>query len=102
MMGDHFATTKGYAEYGETAKAMQAAGVEAIADAYVAGQVWGTPQQILDKIQARRQVVGDYDAMLCMRFAGMPYAALERSLRIFAKHVMPELKSWNMATTMAA
>jgi hypothetical protein len=37
-----------------------------------------------------------------MRFAGMPYAALERSLRIFAKHVMPELKSWNMATTMAA
>ena len=102
MMGEHFTGMKGYEAYGETAKVMREAGAEAIADAYVAGQVWGTPQQILDKIQARRQLVGDYDAMLCMRFAGAPYELVERSLRTFAKHVMPELKSWNIATTMAA
>ena len=102
MMGDHFANVKGYEEYGETAKAMQTAGLEAIADGYLAGQTWGTPQQILEKIQTRRAVVGDYDGLFCVRYAGTPYAVVERTLKTFAKEVMPELKSWNIAKTMAA
>ncbi len=102
MMGAHFSDTRGYAEYGENARMMREAGVEAIADAYVAGQIWGTPQQILDKIQARRAIVGDYDALLCVRYAGTPYESVERTMRTFAEHVMPELKRWNIATTMAA
>lgn len=102
MMGDHFADVKGYEEYGETARAMQAAGQAAVADAYVAGQVWGTPQQILEKIEARRRELGDYDALMCVRFAGTPYEVVARTLQTFAKHVMPELRSWDVAATMAA
>ncbi len=102
MMGDHFAGVKGYEEYGETAKALQGAGMEAIADDYLKSQTWGTPTQILEKIQARRAIVGDFDALYCVRYAGTPYAVVERSLRTFAKEVMPELKRWNIATTMAA
>jgi len=37
-----------------------------------------------------------------VRFAGAPYAVAERSLRTFATKVMPELKSWNVPTVMAA
>ncbi len=102
MLGDHFANARGYAEYGETAKVMQTAGMEAVAEHYLNVQIWGTPQQCLEKLEARRAVVGDHDQMLCVRYAGLPWEVVERSLETFARHVMPELKSWNIATTMAA
>ena len=102
MMGDHFADVQGYEEYGEGAKAMQAAGMEAIADDYLAGQTWGTPQQILDKIQARRNILGAYDILLVTRYAGLPYETVERTMRMFASEVMPELRSWDSPETIAA
>ncbi len=102
MMGDHFSDVSGYEEYGETAQVMQAAGLDAIADEYLAGQTWGTPEQILEKIRARREIVGDYDIMLCTRFAGTPYDVVERTLRTFGAEVLPELKRWNSAETIAA
>lgn len=100
MMGDHF--PQGYEEYGQNAKALAEAGLDNMAAAYLAGQTWGTPQQILDKISARRATIGDYDGMYVVRFAGAPYAVAERSLRTFATRVMPELKSWNVPAVMAA
>lgn len=100
MMGDHF--PKGYEEYGQNAKALASAGLDAIAEGYLAGQTWGTPQQILDKINARRAVVGDYDGMFVTRFAGTPYEVTERTMRTFAAKVMPELKSWGISGSMAA
>jgi alkanesulfonate monooxygenase SsuD/methylene tetrahydromethanopterin reductase-like flavin-dependent oxidoreductase (luciferase family) len=102
MMGEHFSDAKGYAEYGETAAAMREAGLENVAEAYLAGQLHGTPQQMLDKIEARRAILGDFDMLFCFRFAGIPFAAAERSLVTFAKEVMPEMRGMNMATTMAA
>ena len=102
MMGDHFAGAKGYEEYGEGAKAMQAAGMEAVADDYLAGQTWGTPQQILDKIQARRDILGAYDILLVTRFAGLPNEEAQRTMRTFAREVMPELRSWDSPETIAA
>ena len=100
MMGDHF--PKGYEEYGQNAKALAGAGLEGMAEAYLAGQTWGTPQQILEKISARRQTIGDYDGMYVVRFAGAPREVAERSLRTFAAAVMPEVKSWNVPSSMAA
>jgi alkanesulfonate monooxygenase SsuD/methylene tetrahydromethanopterin reductase-like flavin-dependent oxidoreductase (luciferase family) len=102
MMSDHFSKAKGYEEYGQNAQALAAAGLDAVADGYLAGQTWGTPQQILDKINARRAGVGDYDAMFVTRFAGTPYDVVERTMRTFAAKVMPELKSWNISGSMAA
>ncbi|MGD9600518.1 MAG: LLM class flavin-dependent oxidoreductase [Gammaproteobacteria bacterium] len=100
MMSEHF--PKGYEEYGQNAKALASAGLDTIAEGYLAGQTWGTPQQILDKINARRSAIGDYDGMFVVRFAGTPYDVVERSLRTFASKVMPELKSWNISPLMAA
>ena len=102
MMGDHFADAQGYEEYGEGAKAMQAAGMEVVADEYLAGQTWGTPQQILDKIQARRDILGAYDILLVTRFAGLPYEDVERTMQTVANEVMPELRSWDSPETIAA
>lgn len=102
MMGEHFKDAKGYEAYGDAAAAMKEMGLEAVAEAYVAGQVWGTPQQMLDGFEKRRQVIGDYDILMIPRFAGMPYEVAERTLKTFCEKVVPELRSWDTTATQAA
>lgn len=102
MMGEHFKDAKGYEEYGDTAVAMREMGIDVIADGYVENQVWGTPQQMLEKFEARREVIGDFDILLVTRFAGMPFEVCSRTQEVFAKEVLPELKSWSTAETQAA
>ncbi|MEX2481894.1 MAG: LLM class flavin-dependent oxidoreductase [Gammaproteobacteria bacterium] len=102
MMGEHFSNVKGYSEYGETAAAMREAGLEAVAESYLETQLHGTPQHILDQIAERRDIVGDFDVLVCFRFAGIPFEAAMRSLETFASDVMPALRDMNMATTRAA
>lgn len=102
MLGEHFANAKGYEEYGEAASAMREAGMEALLDAYLASQITGTPQQMLDRIEARRAVVGDFDMLFCFRFAGISQEAAMRSIETFSTDVMPELKGLGMSRTLAA
>jgi alkanesulfonate monooxygenase SsuD/methylene tetrahydromethanopterin reductase-like flavin-dependent oxidoreductase (luciferase family) len=94
MMGEHYASAKGYASYGAAAAAMREAGLEKIVEAYVAQQIWGTPDQMLRRFEERRAFLGDTGVLACFRFAGMPYDVAERSCRLFAREVMPVLKSW--------
>ncbi|MGE0486948.1 MAG: LLM class flavin-dependent oxidoreductase [Gammaproteobacteria bacterium] len=102
MMGEHFKNAKGYEAYGDTAVAMREMGLDAVAKAYVEGQVWGTPQQMLERFEQRRQVIGNYDVLIIPRFAGMPFEIAQRTVETFAKEVMPELRSWGAARTEAA
>jgi len=102
MMGEHFKNAKGYEAYGDAATAMNAMGLDAVVDSYVAGQVWGTPQQMLEGFEKRRRVIGDFDVLMISRFAGMPFECAERTLKTFAEKVMPELRSWDTAKTQAA
>lgn len=102
MMGEHFKNAKGYEAYGDTATAMQAMGLDAVANGYVQGQVWGTPRQMLEGFEKRRRVIGDFDILMIPRFAGMPFEVAERTLKVFAKEVVPELKRWDTAAIQAA
>ncbi len=102
MMGEHFKDAKGYEAYGDTAVAMREMGLDAVAEGYVAGQVWGTPQQMLEGFEKRREVIGDFDALIIPRFAGMPFDVAERTMRTFAEEVMPELRSWDRQASRAA
>ena len=102
LLGEHFSNMDGYAEYGEAAKLLAAAGQESMADDYLASQTWGTPEQVLEKIRARRDCVGDYDILLCTRFAGTPEEVTHRTIRTFGEQVLPELRQWDTAETIAA
>ncbi len=94
MMSEHFANTKGYAEYGVGAEAMRAAGLEAMAQGYVNQQLWGTPDQILRKLEALRADIGDIGCLSAFRFGGTPFEVSERSMRLFAKEVLPVIRDW--------
>jgi alkanesulfonate monooxygenase SsuD/methylene tetrahydromethanopterin reductase-like flavin-dependent oxidoreductase (luciferase family) len=91
LESDHFKEAKGYESYGSAVDLMKAIGLEKLCDMYLGVNVWGTPDQILDKLHARREVVGDHDLTCCFRFAGLPSADAEASMRTFAEDVLPRV-----------
>ena len=93
MAGEHFATTKGYERYAQSAKILRAAGLEKAAQHYAATTLWGNPERILGQIEAIRDVVGDFELSLQCAFGGMPYDQARASLELFAREVMPKARS---------
>jgi alkanesulfonate monooxygenase SsuD/methylene tetrahydromethanopterin reductase-like flavin-dependent oxidoreductase (luciferase family) len=94
MMGEHFRDAKGYKAYGDAIDMMRAAGKEGVAKAYVEQQVWGTPDQILRKLEERWDFFGPFGELCAFRYAGTPFEVAERSARLFGAEVMPVLKQW--------
>jgi alkanesulfonate monooxygenase SsuD/methylene tetrahydromethanopterin reductase-like flavin-dependent oxidoreductase (luciferase family) len=91
LQSDHFKQAKGYESYGSAVDMMRAIGLDKLCEMYLGVNVWGTPDQILDRLQARREVVGDHDLTCCFRFAGLPYDDAEASMRLFAAEVLPRV-----------
>ena len=89
---------KGYEAYAGAVDILKAAGKEQSLEDYVNVQAYGTPQQILDKLEKRREVVGDFEWSVMMSYAGMPHEEVEKSMRLFGKEVLPEVKSWGVET----
>ena len=71
---------------------MRGIGLEAMCDMYIDVQAWGTPDQIVDKLLARRDIIGDFELVCCFRYAGLPFEDAQRSMRTFAAEVLPALR----------
>jgi hypothetical protein len=93
-MSDHFRDTKGYDLYASAADAFRAAGMEPAMNVYVGIQTWGTPIQILEKLEARRRLLGGFETLAIGRYGGMSVEDAEKSLRLFANRVLPEVHAW--------
>jgi hypothetical protein len=70
-------------------------GLDAFSQAYMDAQAWGTPRQIVEKLEHWRGVLGPFDMIVAFRAAGIAYADAERSMRLFAEKVIPELRRWD-------
>jgi len=55
--------------------------------------VWGTPAQCYEKILEIRERVGNDTFVGVFSYGGMDYADAERSMRLFAREVMPALQN---------
>ncbi|HEX5365525.1 MAG TPA: LLM class flavin-dependent oxidoreductase [Acidimicrobiales bacterium] len=93
LAGDHLKQAKGYEAYGEAVDVLKAVGLEAMADAYLAVNVWGTPDRIVERLRARRDLIGDFDLTACFRYAGLPFEDARASMQLFATEVMPALRA---------
>jgi alkanesulfonate monooxygenase SsuD/methylene tetrahydromethanopterin reductase-like flavin-dependent oxidoreductase (luciferase family) len=92
LKGEHFKESKAYRSYGEAVDMLRALGLEDMSRAYVECQSYGTPARIIERLERRRAIVGDYELNVCAKFSGMPFDTAERSLRLFAAEVMPALR----------
>lgn len=98
FMQDYHKEIKGYEAYGEAAKFLNSIGLDAAVDDYIAHQAWGTPQQILDKLDRRRAVIGHYEWSSIVSYGGLPFDQVESSMRLIGSDVLPELKKWREDT----
>ena len=94
FLGEHFKTVKGYDAYQQKAEIMRQAGFEGAVAGFMQAASWGTPDRILRGLEERRRVIGDFELNVAFRFGGTPFDVAERGLRLFAKEVLPVLKSW--------
>ena len=97
FMVDYHKEIKGYEAYGDAAMFLNSLGLDAAVDDYISHQAWGTPQQILDTLAARREVIGHFEWNSIVSYGGLPFDAVERSMRLIGKEVLPELRSWQEA-----
>jgi len=92
LMSEHFKDAKGYDYYASAADLFRSVGVEPAVRTYCQIQTWGTPEQILEKLIARSELLGAYELNMIVSYGGMPIELAEQSMRLFATEVLPELK----------
>ena len=101
MASENFGKAKGYEYYEQMAKALKG-NTSASIEYFLSLQVWGTPEMCFNKIDEIRQKVGADHFTGVFSYAGMPIEDAEKSLRLFASDVMPELKKLNGTKAEAA
>ena len=91
--GEHFKHMPSYATYVALGDAMNAAGgPEKAYKDYIAGNLIGTPEQLLEKDALRKESVGDYEIIANFSYGGMPYERVYAQMKRFADKVMPKLR----------
>jgi alkanesulfonate monooxygenase SsuD/methylene tetrahydromethanopterin reductase-like flavin-dependent oxidoreductase (luciferase family) len=92
LRGDHLMKTPGYESYGRMQEILNGGGADALTEFFLSLQIWGTPQQCYERVLDVRSKVGNDTFIAAFSYAGMPHAEAERSMRLFANQVMPELR----------
>jgi alkanesulfonate monooxygenase SsuD/methylene tetrahydromethanopterin reductase-like flavin-dependent oxidoreductase (luciferase family) len=102
LMGEHFAKMKGYESYGEAAEMLKDIGLEDQVRGYVDQQAYGTPDQILAKLEHRRKVLGPFSLNACFRYSNLTNEDAQASMKLFAKEVLPVVREWDKEHDQAA
>ena len=92
IRNDHFKGLKGYEYYNNMTEKVAQYGDDDVREFFLNLQVWGTPEQCLEKIERIHERVGHGSYVAVFSYGGMPYADAEASMRLFAEKVMPRLK----------
>jgi alkanesulfonate monooxygenase SsuD/methylene tetrahydromethanopterin reductase-like flavin-dependent oxidoreductase (luciferase family) len=100
--GSHWRETKGYEAYQVGADMIREAGMEAAGAGYADTQIWGTPEQIVEKYRHRLEVFGDHQPNVAPSFAGLPFDKVRASLELFGEKVVPELHKMGVQTAVPA
>ena len=89
------ADVKGYEYYGALANNIAKHGIEAFVNFLADLQVWGTPDQVHDRLIEYVERV-DAGAMISMfSYGGMPHDMAKANMTLFAEKVLPRLKAYD-------
>ncbi len=97
MTSDHHGSIKGYESYSALKMTPEQAEV-AIKDAHKSS-IAGTPKEVLEQLDAVRIQREPQGMMPHLYTGGMPHDECMRSIRLFAKECLPEMKSWPSAVS---
>lgn len=88
---DRFRQTKGYEQYAKFSDYANAKPLEEVGANHARPQAWGTPDQVLAKLQHAQEMTSAEEFVLNFRYGAMPVETAERSMRLFASDVLPRL-----------
>jgi alkanesulfonate monooxygenase SsuD/methylene tetrahydromethanopterin reductase-like flavin-dependent oxidoreductase (luciferase family) len=83
----------GYEYYGRLADNLRRHGEEAFVRFLADLQVWGTPEQAVEKMIQHQRLLGSAGAIAVFSYGGMPHDLARANLRLFAEEVLPRLKA---------
>lgn len=96
LAGGHFANTKGYEYYQRSAAQLQKHSPELAQSWYADLQCYGSPDECVDRVAYIKERIGCAEFVGTFSFGGMPGDEAERNMRLFAKEVLPRLKSFGL------
>ena len=92
---DYFKDMRGYEYYSKMTEKVVEYGDDDVREFFLNLQVWGTPDQCVEKIERIHKRIGQDSYVAVFSYGGMPHEDAERSMRLFADKVMPQLKSFD-------
>jgi alkanesulfonate monooxygenase SsuD/methylene tetrahydromethanopterin reductase-like flavin-dependent oxidoreductase (luciferase family) len=91
---DHLKNTPGYEFHGQMYDLLNRPnGKQRMTDFFVDIQVWGTPEQVIDRITTIQDNTHNDAFVGVFSYAGMPAEETRRNAELFATDVMPELQA---------
>ena len=97
MTSDHHGSIKGYESYSALKMTPEQAEI-AIREAHKSS-IAGTPKEVLEQLDEVRRLRDPQGMMPHLYTGGMPHDECMRSIRLFAKECLPEMKSWPSAVS---
>jgi alkanesulfonate monooxygenase SsuD/methylene tetrahydromethanopterin reductase-like flavin-dependent oxidoreductase (luciferase family) len=91
-----FAQTEGYEYYAGLARNIEKHGLDGFCDFLADLQVWGTPDQVVDRILEYVERLDAGGVLLAPSFGGMLPHAAARNFDLIANEVLPRLKAHNV------
>ena len=89
---DRLRQTKGYEQYAQFGELLNRKSSDEVGEHNARPQAWGTPEQVFEKLKHVQRMTSAEELILNFRFGAMPAATAERSMRLFAKEVLPKLQ----------
>lgn len=89
----HLTEMKGYEYYGKMTAGIERYGDETLAARYADVQIYGTPQQCVERIAQIRDELGCDHFNAIFSYAGMAEAEAERNMRLWTDKVRPQLQA---------
>ena len=98
FMGDHLQQMKGYEYYAQMAKARANLPEDFdTAQIYLQNNVWGTPEQCLEKLELINNMMGADEFIAVFSYGSMPFEKAEKSMRLFSEKVLPRVQAFPQA-----
>jgi len=94
LLGTHLKSIKGYEQYGAQSDALRK-DPSLFTKGFYNTHPWGTPEQTIKRASELANAFGTDEIMFIFKYGAMPIEKAEKSMRLFAKEVMPALKALN-------
>jgi alkanesulfonate monooxygenase SsuD/methylene tetrahydromethanopterin reductase-like flavin-dependent oxidoreductase (luciferase family) len=92
LTSEHHGTIKGYESY--KALVLKPEEIDKAVKNVIDQSVFGTPQEVLEKLEETKRKLNPQGFFPHFHTGGMPHEEAVRNMRFFAKHCLPEMKSW--------